>query len=228
MVRRTRRARSTTVVRRIGILRTAPDMEACPMSDISDDFMTAAKAWWVFILAGVCWLVFAFVLLSFTITTVWTVAVFAGIGFLMGGVVELFVASQVDSWRWLHVVFGIFAIIAGVVAFVWPGETFLVLAAIFAWYLLFAGVLDIVIAFVSHDEHRYWWLQLVLGIAEVMVGFWAVGYAGRSVVLLVIWLAAAAIARGIGNFALGFGLHKERKRASGGDMTGTGPTPAIA
>ena len=72
------------------------------MSDISDDFMTAAKAWWVFILAGVCWLVFAFVLLSFTITTVWTVAVFAGIGFLMGGVVELFVASQVDSWRWLH------------------------------------------------------------------------------------------------------------------------------
>ena len=82
------------------------------------------------------------------------------------------------DWRWLHVAFGIIAIIAGVAALVWPGQTFLVLAAIIGWYVLFAGIFDIAASFAIQDEVDLWWLQLILGIAQVLIGFWAIGYPG--------------------------------------------------
>ena len=37
----------------------------------------------------------------------------------------------------------------------------------------------------------------VLGIAELLLGFWAAGYFGRSALLLVVWVGATALTRGI-------------------------------
>ena len=36
----------------------------------------------------------------------------------------------------------------------------------------------------TKDEIHVWWLQLIVGIVEVLIGFWAAGYWGRSAVLL--------------------------------------------
>ena len=93
------------------------------------------------------------------------------------------------------------------VALLWPGQTFLVLAAIIGWYVLFNGIFDTVMAFVVRDDNDLWWLQLILGIAQVVIGFWAIGYAGRSIDLLVIWVAATALARGISSIYIGVTLH---------------------
>ena len=43
--------------------------------------------------------------------------------------------------------FGIAAIGAGIIAFVWPDQTFVTLAVILAWYLLIDGLFEIVAAF---------------------------------------------------------------------------------
>jgi uncharacterized membrane protein HdeD (DUF308 family) len=96
-------------------------------------------------------------------------------------------------------------------ALMWPGQTFLVLAAIIGWYILFAGIMDIVTSLATRDINDLWWLQLLLGVAEVFIGFWAVGYAGRSITLLVVWVGASALARGISSIFLGFGLHSAGK-----------------
>jgi uncharacterized membrane protein HdeD (DUF308 family) len=191
-----------------------------------DELLEVSKGWWLYLVAGVLWIIFGWVVLSFNFDTVWAVAVFFGFGFIIGGTMELFVAFQATGWRWLHIAFGVIAIIAGIVALVWPGQTFLVLAAIIGWYILFAGVMDIVTSIAVKEDNEMWWLQLILGIVEVLIGFWAVGYTGRSVALLVIWVGASALARGISSIVLGFGLHstgKElRKR-----MSPTPPRPAI-
>ena len=183
-----------------------------------DELLEVSKGWWLYLVAGVLWIIFGWVVLSFNFDTVWAIAVFFGFGFIVGGMMELFVAFQAPGWRWLHIVFGVIAIIAGILALVWPGQTFLVLAAIIGWYILFAGIIDIVTSISTKEENDMWWLQLVLGIVEVLIGFWAVGYAGRSITLLVIWVGASALARGISSIVLGFGLHsmgKElRKRMS--------------
>jgi uncharacterized membrane protein HdeD (DUF308 family) len=177
----------------------------------ADELIEASKGWWLYLVAGFVWILFGWVVLSFNFDTVWAIAVFFGIGFILGGIMELFVASQAAGWRWLHILFGLISIIAGVLALIWPGQTFLILAAIIGWYILFAGIIDIFTAFAVKDDNDLWWLQLLLGIAEVLIGFWAVGYAGRSITLLVVWVGASALARGISSFFLGFGLHHAGK-----------------
>jgi uncharacterized membrane protein HdeD (DUF308 family) len=167
----------------------------------------AASLWWLPLVTGILWILFAFVVLSFTYTTVWAVAVFFGFGLILGGLMEVMVGSQVRSWRWLHFTFGVIAIIAGVLALVWPGETFLVLAAIIGWYIMIAGVVDLVTAISTREDNDLWWLGLILGIVEILIGFWAVGYAGRSIALLVVWVGATALIRGISNLFAAFGLH---------------------
>jgi uncharacterized membrane protein HdeD (DUF308 family) len=198
-------------------------MDATPATD-ADELIEVSKGWWLYLVAGALWIIFGWIVLSFNFDTVWAIAVFFGFGFIIGGIMELFVGFQSESWRWLHILFAVIAILAGILALIWPGQTFLVLAAIIGWYVLFAGIMDIVAAISFREDNELWWLQLVLGIAEVLIGFWAVGYAGRSVALLVIWVGASALARGISSIILGFGLHsagKEvRKRMS--------PTPPRA
>jgi uncharacterized membrane protein HdeD (DUF308 family) len=93
---------------------------------------------------------------------------------------------------------------AGVVAFVHPGNTFAALAAIFSFFLIFAGTFDIIMSIAARHEIEVWWLQLIGGIIEVFLGFWAAGYYGRSAVLLIAWVAAFAIIRGVRDFVLAF------------------------
>lgn len=173
-----------------------------------DAMRELGRRWWLLLVVGVLWLWFAWIVLTVDITTVWAVAVFAGVGFIGGGVMQLMLASQVTSWRWLYIVMGVLGIVAGIVAFIWPGQTFLVLAAILGWYLLFNGIFDIVQAFAIKGDDDMWWLILISGIAQVLIGFWAVGYAGRSVALLIIWVGATALARGITNIVLAFQVRK--------------------
>jgi uncharacterized membrane protein HdeD (DUF308 family) len=191
-----------------------------------DELLEVSKGWWLYLVAGVLWIIFGWVVLSFNFDTVWAVAVFFGFGFIIGGTMELFVAFQATGWRWLHIAFGVIAIIAGIVALVWPGQTFLVLAAIIGWYILFAGIMDIVTSIAVKEDNEMWWLQLILGVVEVLIGFWAVGYTGRSVALLVIWVGASALARGISSIVLGFGLHSTGKELRK-KMSPTPPRPAI-
>jgi uncharacterized membrane protein HdeD (DUF308 family) len=174
----------------------------------SDD----GSLWWVFLLTGILWILFAWVVLSVNYSTVWAIALYFGFGLIAGGLMELMVASMVRSWRWLHITFGVLCIIGGIVALVWPGQTFLVLAAIIGWFVLFAGIIDFVTAIATREVNDLWWLGLILGIVEILIGFWAIGYAGRSITLLVVWVGATALARGISSLFMAFGLHKISKQ----------------
>lgn len=176
------------------------------------DLRKATRLWWLVLLVGVLWIVFAWIVLSFDFTTVLAVSVFAGVSFIAAGVSEFFLATQVEGWRWLWIVLGVVSVAAGIVALVWPDETFLVLAAIVGWYLMLRGVFDFVIALLDRDEDDLWWLRLVLGIVQIVIGFWAIGYVGRSIAVLVIWVGAYALAKGITDIVLAFKLRSAGKR----------------
>lgn len=163
--------------------------------------------WWLYLIAGIAWFVLAFVVLTVDAASVWTVAILASIAFIVGGVFELVMAGMVRSWKWVHVTFGLLSIGAGIVAVAWPKQTFVVLAAVLAWYLLLVGVVEIVVAFMTRHHDDLWWLRLVIGVVELLIGFWAVAYIGRALFLLVVWVAAAALARGLSDLFIAFGLH---------------------
>jgi uncharacterized membrane protein HdeD (DUF308 family) len=185
---------------------------------LGDDMDTVTGSWGWFLAAGIAWLIFAFIVLSFNYATVWAVAILFGIGFILGGIMEFMVAAVAPGWKWLYILLGVVSIIAGIIALVWPGETFLVLAAIVGWLLLFYGIIDIVFAFSTKDIDDLWWLQLISGIIMIALGFWAISPDDRTVatyrgvVLVVVWVGFAALLRCISDIVVGFRLRSAHKR----------------
>jgi hypothetical protein len=55
--------------------------------------------WW-FLVLGVVWIWFGMFVLSYRVGSLAAVAAFVGVAFLFGGITQLVVASQVESWRW--------------------------------------------------------------------------------------------------------------------------------
>jgi uncharacterized membrane protein HdeD (DUF308 family) len=121
--------------------------------------------------------------------------------------------AMVRGWRWLHGLLGVLFILTGIGALAWPDRTFLVIANLVAWFLLFKGTLDIVIAFASRGLDL-WWIQLIVGILEIAIAFWAAGYPGRSAVLLVLWVGISALTRGITELVLAFQLRGLRTQSA--------------
>lgn len=175
---------------------------------LSDPTTESPHLWWVPLVMGIIWVLYAFVVLSFDVATVYAIAVFFGVGLLVAGFVDLAIASGVPSWRWLHIVIGVIEIGAGVIALVWPDRTFLVLAALIGWFVLLAGILDVIVALATRRWNELWWLQLLIGGLAIAVGVWAVGYEGRSITLLVFWVGAMALVRGLSNIMSAFALRQ--------------------
>ncbi len=42
-------------------------------------------------------------------------------------------------------------------------------------FLLFKGIFDITVAFITKEQFELWWLQLVIGLIEIMLAFWVAG-----------------------------------------------------
>jgi len=144
--------------------------------------------------------------LRFDVRSVTAISVMAGIVILAAGLAELFNAFTAPSWKWLHGILGAVFVITGGIAFFRPGGTFAMLAAFIGWYLLFKGMLDIILAFATKDVNEAWWLGLIIGIVEIGLGFWAAGSFGRSAALLVVFVGAIALTRGITDIVLAFRL----------------------
>jgi len=185
------------------------------------DLESATRNWGWFLAAGIAWIVFSFIVLSFNYRTVWAIALFFGIGFIMGGIMEFAVAAVAPGWKWLYVLIGIVSIVAGIIALVWPSSTFLVLSALAGWLLFFWGIIDVVFALSTRHMESLWWVQLISGIIMILVGFWAIAPDQQTVstyrgsVLLVVWIGVAALFRGISDIIVGFRLrsaHEELER----------------
>jgi len=181
---------------------------------------SAARAWWLFLLTGLLWLLFAIIALRFDYTTVTAVSILFGVVAIFAGVNEFFMlAASHRWWKILHGLLGVSFVVVGIVAFVHPGGTFEALAAVMAFFLIFKGFFDIVVAIATREELHIWWVQLIAGIVEVLIGFWAAGYWGRSAILLVIWVGVIALMRGITEIIFAFKLRSAGKSVGGGPGT---------
>jgi uncharacterized membrane protein HdeD (DUF308 family) len=165
----------------------------------------ALPPWWLFIVLGIGWTLVALILLRFDYTSVHAISLLFGFVALGAGAMEIgLIFLSHGWWRVLNILLAIVFIATGIIAFIHPGDTFLALAAVFSFFLVFAGTFDIITSIAARHEIEVWWLQLVGGIIEVALGFWAAGYYGRSATLLVAWVAAYALIRGVRDFVFAF------------------------
>jgi uncharacterized membrane protein HdeD (DUF308 family) len=157
----------------------------------------------------------ALIVLRFDYTSVYAISILFGIVAIAAGVLELGLVFIADAWwKLLHGLLSLVFVVAGIVAFVSPGDTFAALAGVFSFILIFAGTFDIVEAISVRHEIDVWWVQLIAGIIELGLGFWAAGYYGRSAILLVAWVAAFAVIRGVVNLVLAFRVREAQHAAA--------------
>jgi len=174
----------------------------------------ALPPWWLVLIGGVGWMLAGLIVLRFDYTSVSAISILFGIVAIAAGVMEIGAVLMAHRWwKLLHILLAVVFVATAVVAFVHPGNTFAALAAVFSFFLIFAGSFDIIIAISSRREIEVWWLQLVGGIIEIALGFWAAGYYGRSAVLLIAWVAAFAVIRGVRDIVLAFRVREVQHAA---------------
>ncbi|HXV35402.1 MAG TPA: DUF308 domain-containing protein [Gaiellaceae bacterium] len=172
---------------------------------------TASRFWWLYLITGVLWLWVTLIILSLDIDTVYAIAILFGFVAIGAGISEfLAIGASTTGWKIAHGILGVIFIAAGIVAFFRPQGTFVALAAIVAWVLLFKGIFDIVLALMSHPAHL-WWVGLIVGIIEILLAFWAAGYFRGSAIILVAWVAAMTLLRGITEIVMAFRLRRLKK-----------------
>lgn len=167
----------------------------------------AARFWWLFLVSGIAWLVVSLVILRFDIGSVATVAVIFGIVAIFAGIDE-FAAIGVSTpgWKVVHGILGVIFVVVGIVAFVRPGEAFAALAAAIGFLLLFKGIFDVTVSFVTKAEFELWWMQLVVGLIEIGLAFWVAGNFRNKVILLVVYTGLVCLSKGLTNLFLAFKL----------------------
>jgi uncharacterized membrane protein HdeD (DUF308 family) len=171
-----------------------------------------SSVWWWFLTLGVLWTLFGTYVLSFRVGSLAAVAAFVSVAFLFGGVTQLVVAARVQSWRWLFIIAGILGIAAGILTVVWPAITLYVVSVLVAWYLIVFGIVHLVGA-LAGPKLRYWWTQLLLGVAELVLGVWAVRSWQQSLVTLVTLVGVWAIFHGVNEIFAAFSVRQAGKDA---------------
>jgi uncharacterized membrane protein HdeD (DUF308 family) len=170
----------------------------------------APRVWWLYLVTGIAWTIYGMFVLSLRPGSVASLAWFAGFAFIFGGIQQFLIAGRVDSWRWLFYAGGILGILAGIGAFVWPGITLYVVAVFVAWYLVVGGILSVISAFAG-PKRDWWWVGIVVGIAQFVLGVWAVGSPGRQLLLLVNLVGIYMIFFGVSEIFAGFAVRSQRE-----------------
>jgi uncharacterized membrane protein HdeD (DUF308 family) len=174
----------------------------------------ALPPWWLLLITGIGWTLVGLIVLRFDYTSVSAISLLFGFVALGAGLMEIMAMILAAGWwKLLHILLAVVFIVVGIVAFIHPGDTFRALAAVFSFFLIFAGTFDIIISISTRHEIEIWWLQLVGGIIELGLGFWAAGYYGRSAVLLIAWVAAFAVIRGVRDIVLAFRVREVQHAA---------------
>jgi uncharacterized membrane protein HdeD (DUF308 family) len=105
-------------------------------------------------------------------------------------------AQMANNWIWVALR-GVLAILFGIVAFVLPGLTFLVLVLWFGAYAFVDGIFTIIAAFTNRTKNDRWWVMLLEGILGIVVGVLTYLQPGITGTALVFLIAVWAIVTGI-------------------------------
>ena len=164
------------------------------------------KWWWVLLVTGILWILIGLYVLQTHYDSAVLVGYMAAFFLLFAAVSEFIEVATLDGWKWLHAIVGVLFLLGGIAALTAPFQTFMVLAALIGFFLVLKGTFDFAMAILLRHDLELWWMTLVAGILQILLGIWAMGYPGRSAALLLLWIGIGAIIRGtveiIGSFQL--------------------------
>src|SRR5262249_47514579 len=147
-----------------------------------------SRFWWLWLVAGIFWIVVALVVLQFEQASITTVGVLIGIMFLVTSVQQFAIGTLTPGgWKWFFYFFSVLLLAAGIISLVHPKNTFAGVADILGFLFLVVGTFWIIEAFAERAYSSTWWLTLIGGIAMIVLAFWTDGqfFVSKAYTLLV-------------------------------------------
>jgi uncharacterized membrane protein HdeD (DUF308 family) len=171
-----------------------------------------AQHWWLTLLRGVCAILFGVLAFVWPGVTLFTLVILYGAFALADGVLAIAAAIMggAPAPRWWLAIVGLAGIGAGVLTFLWPGVTALVLLVFIAVWAIVIGVMQVYGAIrLRREIDNEWWL-VAGGILSVVFGVLMLAWPGAGALALIFVIGAYAIAEGILLVGLALRLRKHK------------------
>jgi len=154
--------------------------------------------WLDFLLRGLIGIAFGLVLFFFPgISLVTFIMLFAAFAFVIGIISLLQAVAIKDGRWWVRIIEGLIGIAAAAAVIMWPHITLLTFAFVIAFYWIFTGILDVIVAIEARKHIHGEWLLIAGGILSVIVG---------AILMLHPVSGLIALAQVIGIFNVAFGI----------------------
>jgi uncharacterized membrane protein HdeD (DUF308 family) len=172
-------------------------------------------SWSALALRGVLAVIFGLMVLVWPGLSLYVLVLFFGANALIDGVLAVVAAfrGSASGGRWWGMLIqGILGIATGIVTFVWPGLTALVLLYFIAAWAIVIGVFEIIAAVRLRKEIEGEWLLGLRGVLAVVFGVILFVNPGAGALAVVWVIGAFSIALGVLNLILAMKLRGHHQR----------------
>ena len=175
---------------------------------------------WMLGVRGVLAILFGFILWAWPAMSLRVLILVFGIFVIAAGVFAILAGLRTEDTqgRWVRIIEGVLAILAGMVALAWPAITAVALLFVIAAWAIATGIIEILGAFRAGRAAEMEWLLILSGVVSIIFG-----------ILLIVWphLGLLALIWLIGIYAVVYGVillvQALSGRATRGAMMGYGP-----
>jgi len=178
-------------------------------------FAVFSRNWWLLVLRGIAAVIFGVLAFVWPGITLFTLVLLFGAYAFMDGIF-LIVHSisgrkEKEDW-WMLLIGGIMGVIIGVITFLTPGVTTIVLLIYIAAWALAMGVLEVIAAIRLRKVLTHEILLVLSGIASIVFAFLLMLFPASGALGLVWLIGIYAIVLGIALTVLGFEVHHFGKK----------------
>jgi uncharacterized membrane protein HdeD (DUF308 family) len=170
-----------------------------------------ARRWWALALRGVIAVLFGLLTLFIPGVTLVSLVLLFGFYAILDGVFDIVSAMKAPGHHWPLLVEGIVGIVAGIVTFMWPAITAMVLLYLIAFWAILTGVLEIVAGIRLRAVIANEILLILMGVVSILFGIFIIIFPGAGALAIIIWIGAYALVFGIILIALAFRLRSFRQ-----------------
>jgi uncharacterized membrane protein HdeD (DUF308 family) len=171
------------------------------MYDATETRPPTGSAWWAGLLRGILAIIFGAIALIFPGITLEALVLVFGVYAIVDGIIEIVRGvhhrGSEHGWGW-WILLGLVSIIAGLVAFFWPGITAVALLYVIAVYFIIGGILAVITGFRLRPLRRGGWVWFIVGgVLASIFGVLLVIFPGAGI-LDIVWI--------LGLYAIVFGI----------------------
>jgi uncharacterized membrane protein HdeD (DUF308 family) len=171
-----------------------------------------SRNWWALALRGVAAILFGLAAFFLPGITLAVLILLFGAYMLVDGIFAIIAAVRAeehDTRWWLLLAEGVLGVLAGIVAFLWPGLTALALLYLVAAWAIVTGILQIVGAIRLRQEIEGEWALILGGILSVIFGVLLAVMPGVGILALIWLIGAYALVSGVLLIVLAFRVRNE-------------------